>query len=232
MNEIANHGKNDIYTLYSIKGLYISFDFPEFFQFLMMDEDEERLTIKSIRNRICTMETQEYLITPGEIDREFAEADKAIAGSFPDWADIAETKRRVAYFLVSRIRTEKMPEIAQKAKVSTAKCYEFIKESDCRQAQEYASNWLLAVHKRKLLDEINELTCKIGRLAREKKLAAPQFSNDMRRVCRAAEPRFALGPIEFFYLGIKMTDRLSDSSTVPDRECLDKVKAQLKEIEQ
>ena len=189
------------------------------------------MTFRSIRNRIYAMNTQEYLIAPDEIDREFAEADKAISGNFPDWADIAETKRRVAYFLVSRIRTEKMPEIAQKAKVSTAKCYELIKEPDCRKAQECASNWLIATQKRNLLDEINHATCKMARLAREKKLTATRFTEIMRRVARAAEPRYQLTPIEFYYLGFNQTEYFTENLMAPDHECLDKVKAQLEEIE-
>jgi hypothetical protein len=177
------------------------------------------------------MEKQEYLFIPDETDREFAEMDGKISAVHPEYAAVPEEKRRVAYFLVSRIGTQKMPEIAQMAKVSTGKCYELIKEPDCRIAQSFASDYLRVVQQRKLLDEINYATCKMARLAREKKLTATKFTEIMRRVARAAEPSYQLTPVEFYYLDINMTAYLAENSIKPDQQCLDAVKTKLEEIE-
>lgn len=177
------------------------------------------------------MNTLEYLLDEVEADKEFAAANQAIAVMFQDWPDIPEQLRRVAYYLVTLIDREKMPGVAQKARVSTGKCYELVKDLRCRRAQEQVSAWLLSEQRRTIQHVINDLACKIARLAREKKLAAPQFTNDMRRVSRAAEAKYQFTPIEFYYLGINQTRYFAENLIPPDRECLDQVKAQLQEID-
>ena len=178
------------------------------------------------------MEKQEYLFIPDEFDREFSEMDEKIAAVHPDYAAVPEEKRRVAYFLVSRIRTEKMPFIAGAAKVSLGKCYELIKDPECRTAQDRAGKYVYAVEKQLFQSALNDKSSKIARLAREKKLKPVDFSEDMFRICRAAEPRFQLTPVEFFYLGLNRNDYLSSPCVAPDQECLERVKVKLKEIDQ
>ncbi|OGV35839.1 MAG: hypothetical protein A2X48_14560 [Lentisphaerae bacterium GWF2_49_21] len=175
------------------------------------------------------MEKQELLFIPDELDREFAEIDDHVSIRFPDYAAVTEERRRVAYFLVSCIRTEKMPAIAAKAKVSLGRCYELVKDPSCRDAQTILGRVLHERNQAQLQANINAASEKIAKFIQAGKIK--QLSKDMLRVCHSAETQYQLSPRDLVLVNLNWQSYLLADGYIPaDTDCIQKVKESMEAL--